>query len=176
MAVLDPEQLSNAQWDYLVSTFTAEMAVGKRLTAVKDVRTSLSLWTEYIPAVGVALTDSAEAQRDSKQHLLTCTFTIVAGAQSTVATAAANGYSIPNMDDAVKQVRAIVADGAGNGICSILRDPNNRTLGGNAGFSRIGRTQYQQVINPGANVATDDPEIWCYAFIELITQQFVAIV
>lgn len=174
MAILNPEQTSKAQWSWLVSTFRAEMASGKRLTLVNDVRRSLSLWTEYAPVVGVQLMDAIETQRSTKAHILTCKFVIQISAQSTAATASANGYSIPNLDDAMAQVDTILSDGAGNGVASILRDPANRTLGGNAGNSRIIGPHYQADVQPGSDL-NSNPEIWAHVFVDFETIQQVSI-
>ena len=176
MAILNPEQASSAQWDFLVSNFKTEQANGKRLTLVKAVSESLSLWTEFIPAVGVQLMDAREEFHATGKHKLYCDFVIQCSTQSTAASASANGFAIPCLDDAMKQLRTIVSDGAGNGICSILRDPANRTLGGSAGTSQIKGIHFQPEIKPGANVNTDDPEIWAHCFVDFTTLQFVTIV
>ncbi len=176
MAILNPEQTSSAQWDFLVSTFTAEMAAGKRLSLVKDVRASLSLWSEFVPVVGVQLMDTREDVNATGSHLLYCDFVIQIATQSTQASATAAGYAIPNLDDAMKQARAILADGAGNGVASILRDPANRTLGGSASNSQIKAMHFQPDIRPGANANSNDPEIWTYCFIDFTTLQKIAII
>ena len=89
MAILNPEQASSAQWDFLVSNFKTEQANGKRLTLVKAVSESLSLWTEFIPAVGVQLMDAREEFHATGKHKLYCDFVIQCSTQSTAASASA---------------------------------------------------------------------------------------
>lgn len=175
MAILNPEQTSSALWDYLVTTFKSEMTTG-RLPTVKAVQESLSLWTEFVPAVGVQLMDVRESDYATGTHLIYCDFVIQISSQSTAVSAAANGYQVPNLDDAMKQTRLILSDGAGNGVASILRDPKNRTLGGAAANSQIKGMHFQPEIKPGANPATDDPEIWAHCFVDFTTVAPVAII
>jgi len=174
MAVLQPEDLTAQQWTWLVTTLRSEMATG-RITACKDVRESLSLWTEYVPAIGVQLMDVKEDQNSTARHIVLATFAIQVSTQSTQATATANGYEIANLDDAMGQLRALVSDGAGNGVAPILRDPSYRSLGGNAATSRITGIHFQPDVRPGADPATNDPEIWAHAFIDFVTTSPVAI-
>jgi hypothetical protein len=174
MSVLAPEDHSSLQWAWIVSTLQSEMTAGKRIASIKAVEPSLSLWTDFAPAVGVQLMDMREEGYSTSQHKLWSDFIIQVSAQSTKETALANGYSIPNLSDAMLQLKALISDGTGNGVCSILRDPANRTLGGYAAQSTIKGIHYQPEIQMGAT-AGDEPVIWAHAFIDFTALQFVAI-
>lgn len=171
---LSPQDQAKQQWDYLVTTLTAEMQPSKRIPTCKDVRHTLSLWTEFVPAIGVQLMDVLEQQHSTQRHIMQCNFVVQVSCQSTPTSATAAGYAKPNLDDAMAQLQALVSDGSGNGVCAILRDPANRTLGGNAGFSRITAVHYQPDVQPGSDI-NNEPEIWAHAFIDFQTVSQVAI-
>ena len=163
---------SNAVWDWLVSTFRAETAVGHRNTGILDVRKGLQLWTQAVPAMGVQLMSSRRKTYATNKDLLTHEFVIVVGVKSLDST---SPTGFPNLDDANQHLVPLLSDGAGNGIIAIL--DYDITVGGLANTSRITRIDYQQEIRdiPASEQAGQVSDVWAYAFITFETEHFVTI-
>lgn len=161
--------LAEAQWTQLVSIMTADMGTGKRLPTVLDVRKSAHLWTGLVPSVGVQLLKVTEDTYTTHTHMARCNFQIVAATQS-VQTVNGSQRTPANLDDAMNQLQAIIDDGAGNGICAILRDKANTTLAGNAIIITIQSVDYSWSVQPG-----DQAEVMAYAIVTLETKQSVTI-
>jgi hypothetical protein len=156
MAILSPADTALAQWTYLYNTILAETAAGKRLSVLKDVRKSLDLWTKQQPAAGIQITDWQTQDYASGRRQLWVEFTIRVAVQS-VGNGDANP---PNGDDAMATLWNLISDGNGNGFSEVLRDPTNRTLGGNAAeFNLIGIKPFT-VLDDG-----NTPDVWAEAYI-----------
>lgn len=158
------------QWDAIVNQLKNEMALGAsgRLSSLKDVRHSIHLWTDSVPAAGVQIMDISFQEASNHKRLMTCTYAIIVAAQSTEASAGVN--SIPNLDDAMTQVQPLIDDGSGNGIVNVLLDPSFYTVNNFAERSKITGIHYHPEIRPGAPA-----QIWANVLIDFETQQHVGI-
>jgi len=178
--ILSPADLSNAQWDYLLDTFRAEMAVGKRLhgvswkdatgasrtSSISDMRRSLHLWTQQTPPIaGVQLSGYLPEVMYTNRRWLVTEFTVRVAVQ-----ALAYGQTPANGDDAMAELCAFIADGNGNGFGEILRDPGNYTLGGNCKSARV--TNIQPVLSIGDG---NTPDIWAEAYITIKAEKPLAV-
>lgn len=193
-SILQPAALANEQWNYIVAMLQAEAGLaaapagtspGNRLAGIKYVGRAYALWTEQVPTIGVQLREKNEKSSATTRNLVTTTFDIIIGTQSTDASATARNGGTPvkaNLEDAMSQLCAFVDDGSGNGIEPILRDPQYRTLGQttvngltqqNAQGSSIVRTLFEWD-SSGGEMDTA-AQIWAYACITFVAQQQVSI-
>lgn len=174
---LSPADLSRAQWDYLVSALNSETQSPGRLQGITYVGKSYQLWTQDPPALGVQFKKFTEEPYATSRHLVKTYFDIILAVKSTDATASVRfGANTPaNLDDAMEILQPYVSDGSGNGLSPVLRDPQYRTLGTTNGQPNAARSQilditYEWEIGPG-----EAPEIWAYALITFMAEQYVAI-
>ena len=163
---------AKGQWDYLITTLRAETAAGHRLVGVNYVGKAFQLWNENPPAIGVQLKRCTKTRLATSRRLMTSTFWIVIGVQSTAASAAAHmgANTPPNLEDAMAILEPFVGDASGNGIIPILDDQTNYNMGGYAMTTLSGDVEYDWDIKPG-----NAPQIWAYAQISLTAQAEVLI-
>lgn len=170
MPVTNADVAQKAQWDAIVALLQAEVNPSGKLSTVKYVGRSAHLWTENSPAIGVQFNKATVAPYGSMRREMTSTFWIVVGVQSTDATAAANmgADTPPNLEDAMDQLQAIIADGNGNGILPTLNEAQNYSLGGYAYRMIADSVECQWEIGPGK-----PPAIWAYGVISVTVKQLV---
>jgi hypothetical protein len=144
------DELSSLMWDALVSVLEGEMNVGPtgigsgsnpdgRLQTLFFVHESLDLWSNDLPSCGIQLV-KVECDEKYSQHndWVKCRFKILVAAKANKDPE--TGLVV--LDDAMRRVRAIVADGKGNGIVPILRDKANFRLNGTAAESHVDGWEY----------------------------------
>ena len=170
MPNLDPADLSKAQWDYLVTLLNNEKAT--RLSGIQYIGKAYQLWSEVVPSIGVQLKKFTENEYATTRHKVVTTFDIILAVKSTDASAVERfGANTPaNLEDAMAILQPYVSDGSGNGLSPVLRDPQYRTLNGNAVRSQISDISYEWEIGPG-----EAPQIWAYALVTFMAEQIVAI-
>jgi hypothetical protein len=163
---MTPEEHSASQWAAIVALLRAEIGTGK-LPTVLDVRPSVDLWTGTLPAIGVQLQSIHVDPVFTKKHHVIAGFIVLASVQ-----AVPIGDRPPNLDDANAALQVILADGAGNGIANILRDPSNHTLSGLAARMIVRDTQYSWEIGRGA---TGSDQVWAHAIVNVDVEDYISI-
>lgn len=164
MATSFPEDLSLAQWNYLLTTLRTEAQSG-RIQQIKDIRPSLDLWTREQPAAGVQITDLVFQDYASGRLQMFTEFTIRIAAQ-----AQASGTIPPNGDIVNQTLWPLISDGNGNGFSPILRDRANFTLGGTAASFKITRVRPFVTIDDG-----ETGDVWAEAYITAQAWKIVSI-
>jgi hypothetical protein len=165
-----PEEHSAQQWAAVVSLLRAQIGPGNQLPTVMDVRASVDLWTEELPAVGVQLQRIRVVPEFTKKHHTYADFLILASVKSEAIVGPP--YIPPNLDDANARLQTIIADGAGNGLANILRDPVNHTLSGMAARMIVTGVEYSWEIGRGA-VGSD--QVWAHAIVSVTIEDYVSI-
>jgi hypothetical protein len=165
-----PEEHSAQQWAAVVALLRAQIGPGNQLPTVMDVRASVDLWTEELPAVGVQLHRIRVVPEFTKKHHTFAEFLILASVKSLAITGPP--YIPPNLDDANARLQAILADGNGNGIANILRDPANHTLSGLAARMIVTGIEYSWEIGRGA---AGSDEVWAHALLSLTVEDYISI-
>ena len=167
---MTPEEHSASQWAAIVALLRAQMGTGQ-LPTVVDVRASVDLWTGQTPALGVQLVEITADQEFTKKLHTFATFYVLASVQSHPVVGPP--YIPPNLDDANARLQTIIADGAGNGIANVLRNPANFTLSGLASSMRITRTQYSWEIGRGA---AGSDEVWSHALLSVVVEDYISVI
>jgi hypothetical protein len=137
--MVGPDELSALQWDTIVSIIQAQMNVGPtgagsgtnptgKLQTLQYVSKSIDLSSNTLPACGVQLHTTHFENFASQQLMAHSTFFILLA--TSAKTNPTTGLAI--LDDAMMQLRTLIADGQGNGIGPILRSRANFNLNGYA--------------------------------------------
>ncbi len=141
------DELSALIWDKLVAIIGSEMNVGPggpgtganpngRLQTCYMVHESIDMWSNLLPSIAVQLEEVDCSQSYSNIHdYARIVFTVAVATQANIDPT--TGKII--LDDAMKQLRVLIADGAGNGVGPVLRDKNNFNLGGLCAESHVER-------------------------------------
>jgi hypothetical protein len=167
MAELFPEDLAAQQW----ANLTALLRTDPRVSAIKDVRQAEELWTEKgTPAAGVQLDDITYSPYSSTRKWMVCSFRILVACESIETTVGSNVVP-PNLDDAMKQLQAIISDGVGNGISAVLRDPVNQRLSQTCNHMSLKSVKYVPSIEMGEPI-----RVWAYAYVSVQTHKPLTIV
>lgn len=146
-----PTAQTQAIWTALLAILKAEVAPGKRLATIADVRKSIHFWTKTNgPLLGVQPLEWQYLEHYSQhRRIIKVRFLIAVAAFST------ESPSRPaNLDDALATLQTLLDDGNGNGVEPIIHDPQNILLGGIAAQTNLSRCQYDWQIRPDADQRT----------------------
>jgi len=194
-SILNPAELSVAQWNFLVSVLQCEAGLpgavapagvspGNRLNGIKYVGRGYSLWTKQLPSIGVQRRSIKLSPGPSQRRWVTTIFDIVIGTQSTDASATTRNGSQQeaNLEDAMAQLDPLVSDTSGNGLTNVLIDPQYRTMGqstvnsitqNNAQNSEIDEINFEWDAS-GGELETGR-EIYAYAIFTFVAKAYIAI-
>jgi hypothetical protein len=168
---MTPEEHSAAQWSAIVTLLRAQMGTGKKLATLLDVRQSIDLWTGQQPAIGVQLMKISCDRAFTKKMHTVADFAILISVQSSQSV---NGSNVvpPNLDDANARLQTLIADGAGNGVANVLRDPANHTLGGLAARVTVTGIEYSWEIGRGA---AGSDQVWAHALMSVSVEDYISV-
>jgi hypothetical protein len=166
------DDLESTVWTALYDVLESETNIGAtgpgsgsnptgRLQTCADLRKSIHLWTQRLPAIGVQSLGYEAARYSTQFDILTIRFHIIAAANSLP-----SGAVPANMDASNATLQPLISDGSGNGVGPILRDPENFFLG----TPGVIETWLSGVERSWEVESGQTPQVWSYALFTYIVK------
>lgn len=163
--MIGPDEKALQLWQQLHDVIAAEATAGRRLAAVRRVKKSIDVTSGNVPAIGVQLEGIPEMPFSTGRHLVDVRFKIVVCVDSVP-----NDAGPADLEAAMMQLVTLIADGNGNGLSPVLRDPANYGLNGLASKTGITGVDLTWSVDEGEGARK-----WAYALYTYVAQTFVTI-